>query len=228
MSGVIKNIKRSRRDMLRFLSMKRDIEAGYGRLSYSQEGEDLIVATLLEDVRRGFFVDVGAHHPKRFSNTYLLYQREWSGINIDPAPGCMATFRKHRPRDINLEMGVGRESAERRFFVFQEGALNTFDARLATERLDTGRPLVGEYNIRTRPLREILQEHCRRSLDFLNVDAEGCDLEVLQSNDWNTHRPRVVCVEALEGDEGQADRWLIEQGYELVALTGRSRIYEIR
>jgi FkbM family methyltransferase len=140
----------------------------------------------------------------------------------------MATFRKLRPRDINLEIGVGRESVERRFFVFEDGALNTFDAGLAKERLDAGRPLVGEYNIRTRPLREILHEHCRGSVDFLNIDAEGCDLEVLQSNDWNTHRPRVVCVEALQGDEEQADGWLMERGYTLVALTGRSRIHKLR
>lgn len=225
--GIVKKIKRSRRDMLRLLSMKRDMEAGYSRLSYSQEGEDLIVATLLEYVRRGFFIDVGAHHPKRFSNTYLLYQRGWSGINIDPTPGCMAAFRKLRPRDINLEIGVGRESAERRFFMFQEGALNTFDAGLANQRRDAGRPFAGEYKIRTQPLRDILQEHCRQPVEFLNVDAEGYDLEVLQSNDWNTHRPRIVCVEALRGDEDEANGWLKDRGYKLVALTGRSRIYQI-
>lgn len=208
--------------------MKRDFEAGYAQASYAQEGEDVIVATLLENVARGFFVDVGAHHPKRFSNTYLLYLRGWSGINIDPTPGSMNLFRNVRPRDNSLEVGVGRESAERRFFAFQEGALNTFDAGLARERLDAGRALVAEYKIRTRPLREILQEHCRRSVDFLNVDAEGCDLEVLQSNDWDRYRPRVVCVEALRGDEDQANGWLMEQGYELVALTGRSRIYRLR
>ena len=52
------------------------------------------------------FIDVGAHHPMRFSNTYLFYKKKWKGINIDPLPGSMKLFNKLRPRDINLELGV--------------------------------------------------------------------------------------------------------------------------
>lgn len=73
---------------------------------YSQEGEDLLLSRILGDKKDGFYVDVGAHHPFRFSNTYLLYKQGWRGINIDAMPGSMKLFNRFRPRDINIECGV--------------------------------------------------------------------------------------------------------------------------
>ena len=75
--------------------------------SYSQEGEDLLLRRIFEHQKNGFYVDVGAHHPFRFSNTYLLYKCGWRGINIDAMPGSMRLFRRFRARDINIECGVG-------------------------------------------------------------------------------------------------------------------------
>ena len=75
----------------------------YAKRSYSQEGEDMLLDRFLEDRSVGFYVDVGAHHPKRFSNTYRLYCRGWRGLNIDANPGSMTLFQKLRPRDINVE-----------------------------------------------------------------------------------------------------------------------------
>src|SRR5690554_6253894 len=78
----------------------------FSRKSYSQEGEDILLEKLFEGKNDGFYVDVGAHHPRRFSNTYLLYRRGWRGINIDAMPGSMAEFRRLRGRDINLEIPI--------------------------------------------------------------------------------------------------------------------------
>src|SRR5665213_3547525 len=78
--------------------------------SYAQEGEDLILAGFfggLIGMRPGFFVDVGAHHPWRLSNTYFFYIRGWTGINIDAMPGSMREFDAHRPKDINIEVAIG-------------------------------------------------------------------------------------------------------------------------
>ena len=79
---------------------------GYSLKSYSQEGEDMILKRFFEGKQRGFYVDVGSHHPKRFSNTYFFYKTGWRGINIDPMPGSMKLFDKIRTRDINLECGI--------------------------------------------------------------------------------------------------------------------------
>src|SRR5581483_2050578 len=85
---------------------------------YSQEGEDLIASRLFDGKANGFFVDVGAHHPIRHSNTYLLYRRGWRGINIDATPGSMAAFRRLRPEDINIECLVANDPSSRRFYTF--------------------------------------------------------------------------------------------------------------
>src|SRR3954447_19241521 len=78
----------------------------YARMAFSQEGEDLLLARMFEHQRRGLYVDVGAHHPRRFSNTHLLPARAWRGINIDATPGSIVAFRRERPRDINLEVAI--------------------------------------------------------------------------------------------------------------------------
>jgi hypothetical protein len=73
---------------------------------YSQNGEDIILQSLFPREHTGFYVDVGAHHPYRISNTYLLHQQGWSGINIDPNPETIAFFNRARPKDININIGV--------------------------------------------------------------------------------------------------------------------------
>lgn len=78
----------------------------FGVTSYALQGEDLILREMLHSAQKGFYVDVGAHHPFRFSNTYYFYKRGWSGINIDAMPNSMALFKRFRPRDINIECGV--------------------------------------------------------------------------------------------------------------------------
>src|SRR5690348_9855363 len=95
---------------------------------YAQEGEDLVLRRFLNDVAQGFYVDVGAHHPRRFSNTHLFYRAGWSGINLEPNPEAQDLGAKCRPRDINLQMGVDEQSGVLKYHRFDEPALNTFDA----------------------------------------------------------------------------------------------------
>ena len=84
----------------------------FARRCYSQEGEDMILQRMFGQRREGFFVDVGAHHPFRYSNTYLFYKKGWRGINIDATPGSMREFEKYRPADINLEVAVSQTPGE--------------------------------------------------------------------------------------------------------------------
>ena len=71
---------------------------------YSQQGEDIILHRMFEWQEQGFYIDVGAHHPTRFSNTYKFYKRGWTGINVDAMPGSMTAFNRLRPKDINIEL----------------------------------------------------------------------------------------------------------------------------
>lgn len=169
--------------------------------SYSQEGEDLVLQRIFANYKSGFYVDVGAHHPKRFSNTFLFYQKGWRGINIDPLPGTIKLFNKYRPRDINLEQGVAEKEETLDYYQFNEPALNSFSKELSEKREKTYDSYFVKdiIKIEVKPLSKILDKYLlNNKIDFLNVDVEGLDLAVLKSNDWSKYRPKFVLVEILE------------------------------
>ena len=174
-----------------------------GIASFGQEGEDRVLASLLFKAHggrlpdEGFYVDVGAHDPFRFSNTYFFYKRGWSGINIDAAPGSMRRFAKYRPRDMNLEVGVGRARAAAPFYLFNEPALNTFDLELARARCIGSWKITSEVSVDILPLHDIFCRYLTKGqrIDFITIDVEGRDMDVLNSNDWQTYRPMIVVIE---------------------------------
>ena len=206
----------------------------FGSLCYSQEGEDMILSKLFAGQKNGFYVDVGAHHPLRFSNTYLFYKKGWSGINIDAMPGSMSVFEQERPRDINLEIPVSDTNGDLTYYIFNEPALNGFSKELSMSRDG----LRGEYKIvetrvlKTRALSEILDEHLpkNQTIDFLSIDVEGLDFEVLSSNNWEKYRPRVVVVEVLSNSVedlplSKTYQFLKEHRYVCYAKTDRSTFF---
>jgi FkbM family methyltransferase len=172
----------------------------WARLSYAQEGEDVLLDRLLAKQEKGFYVDVGAHHPKRFSNTHYFHMRGWRGINIEPNPTVHDLFRKMRSRDVNLQLGISDQPGELLYYEFDDPALNTFDEQLMREReSSTPYRVIATRRIKVEPLAAVLAAHLPsgQSIDFLSVDVEGLDLNVLRSNDWERFRPRCVVSEAL-------------------------------
>lgn len=175
-------------------------ELKYSNLSFSQEGEDLILNRILEGRQSGFYVDVGAHHPYRFSNTYLFYKKGWRGINIDPMPKSMELFEKERPEDINVEVGISSEKKDLIYYMFNEPALNTFSGNEASNKAKLKNyEIILKKKVKTLPLKEVLKEYMpeNKSIDFMSIDVEGLDLEVLKSNDWNKFRPEYILIEDL-------------------------------
>jgi FkbM family methyltransferase len=170
-----------------------------GSVHFSQEGEDVLLARMLRHNVVGYFVDIGAHHPTRFSNTYALYRNGWRGINIDATPGCMKVFERLRPEDTNIECAISNIDTAMKFYVFKEKALNTFDETLANEYIESGWMLERTITIEPRSLSSILDEHlpAGKHIDLLNVDVEGEELRVLLSNDWRSYRPDFILVEVL-------------------------------
>ncbi len=216
-----------------YLKIRLEVFDGYARKSYSQEGEDMILRRIFEHQIGGFYVDVGAHHPKRFSNTYYFYKQNWHGINIDATPGSMEMFRKLRPKDINLEVGIALKKGSMTYYRFNDPALNTFDEQLALQRADSERYFIqAELVVSVVPLSDVLQENLPENqiIDFISVDVEGLDLQVLHSNDWQRFRPRFVLVECLEVDSwgrfsDPVYDFLKVHGYEPLAKTYRTMIY---
>ena len=201
------------------------------RISFSQEGEDLILAKLLgfeNGWSPGFYVDVGAHDPEHFSNTLFFYNRGWQGLNIDAAPGTSQKFDKLRCRDTNLEVAVSQTEGEIDYVIFNNPLLNGCDMTVAQSRNgDNGNKIEKVIKVAAKPLSLILDQYLHRDqkIDFLNVDVEGHDLSVLESNNWRRYRPKLVVVEdalaigLLELTDSPINRFLSTQGYVMVSRT---------
>lgn len=177
-----------------FQAFVRDQWAG---VHFAQFGEDLIVCEhLLPRRATGFYVDVGAHHPRRYSNTRLLNIAGWRGINIDPNRTSIDAFEIERPGDVNLRLAIASEPGEVELHQFADSAVNTIDAAQA-ERWSERWERVGTETVPALPLEDVLDAHVPAGVDvdFLSIDAEGADHEVLCSFDIERWRPSVIAIE---------------------------------
>ncbi len=164
---------------------------------------------LRKSVGKGFFVDVGANSPIFNSNTYWFYRQGWRGINIDAAPGSMEIFNKVRFDDVNVEALVSDRETEITFYhwgtPFPANTVSPEYAQIMTNQY--GREPT-RIVMKTRRLDSLLDEFLpfNQKIDFLNVDAEGHDLEVLRSNDWERYRPDLILVEDFSFSLADVDK----------------------
>ena len=173
---------------------------------YSQEGEDILADRLLGGREKGFYIDIGAHHPRRFSSTYYFYRKGWSGINIEPNPELYKLFSKWRPRDINLNAGLYSKPVELKYYYFEEPALNTFSADAAAENLASQHKLVKTKNIAVTTLSKALEGlQVMELIDLMNIDTEGSEWEIIRTNDWTKIRPELLLIEL----KAETIEWLL-------------------
>ena len=207
----------------------------HARISYSQEGEDMIINRFFEHKKKGFYVDVGAHHPFRFSNTGFFYKKGWSGINIDPLPEAAPLFKKYRKRDINIQKGISLKEEQLLYYAFNEPAYNTFSEAKANEYIKAGlvSPIVRKIKIDTIPLHAILDANLAAGtiIDFLTIDTEGLEMEVLQSNNWEKYQPTIIILEAhtIEIEKhltSELNLFMKKLNYALVGKSYYSYIYK--
>lgn len=189
----------------RIIRFIQDYINGYYKLSYSQEGEDMILNRLFGECKPGFYVDVGAHHPKKYSNTFFFYKRGWRGINIDAMPGSMKLFNILRTRDINIEQPIASEKKLLTYYMFNESALNGFSKDLSEQRSASNKRsyIVKEkIDMQTCTLENILDKNLPKDcqIDFLSIDVEGLDFDVLKSNNFEKYNPRIILVEMLDAN----------------------------
>ncbi|MGB3614862.1 MAG: FkbM family methyltransferase [Elainellaceae cyanobacterium] len=208
------------------------------RLCFSQEGEDMILSRLFSSQKEGFYIDIGAHHPQKFSNTYGFYLKGWRGINIDAMPGSMEPFERVRAEDINLEAAIARDSGMLTFYSYNNPVLNTFSKSVHEQRLGNKEfshlyPVREALQIETHPLVAILEQHLPEDqvIDFMSIDVEGLDYEILSSNDWSRYRPKVVIAEDIDSvslssaQNCSVSTLMFGQGYELIAKTVNSLFF---
>lgn len=197
--------------------------------SYAQNFEDVTLARVFGDRKDGFYVDVGASDPLVRSVTKHLYDRGWHGINIEPVERFHRKLVQARPRDVNLCVALGVARSTLTFFEFEAEGISTLSPENAEHFIRLGYACT-RRTVDVLPLREVCAAHGSPAIDFLKIDVEGWERQVLEGGDWERYRPRVVVVEATkpnssEPNWGGWEPFLLARGYLFAYFDGLNRFY---
>jgi FkbM family methyltransferase len=194
-------------------------------ISYSQNAEDVVLWRAFRDQPTGYYVDIGANHPVWDSVTKHFYDHGWHGINVEPLPARHAELQRDRPRDLNLNLGVADAPGTMSFHeVPSASGLSTFNTSLSDYYVADGREII-EREVDVLTLAEIVDSHVEEAVDFLKVDVEGFEKQVLSSADWSRFRPRAVVVEATYPELWSST--LLDAGYVMVQYDGINNFYVV-
>lgn len=203
--------------------------------SYSNEGEDMILRRIFFKKANGFYIDIGAFHPKKSSNTYNLYKKGWNGINIDAMPGSMKLFNRLRKRDFNLEVPLGKDGEMINYYEFEDRSLNGFESPDLISK-DYEKPqnkLIKIHQLRCKSLNSILEKFLPKGqqIDLITIDVEGQEYKVLEFFDFKKYRPKWIIAEIwdlkLDGNDGLVDGLLRSNGYLPKAKTLNTVFYHL-
>lgn len=196
---------------------------GLKRGTFSQHGEDAFIHALLGGQQHGFYVDIGASHPFRISNTYMLYRMGWSGVTVEPIPALARLHKRWRPRDTLVQAAIGPETGELQFFEMFPSVLSTLDPATAERYVADGKAeILHRYPIKVVTPMELVQEFAgNRTIDLLSMDIEGLDVRTIREIDFSRVRPRLLCIESnAQSDAAALDEHLAARDYERICLMG--------
>jgi FkbM family methyltransferase len=213
------------KETLGFYGRHNPLSLAFARASWGQCGEDLLIADLLNFDQLGFYVDVGAYNPYALSNTYYFYRRGWRGINIDPLPKAISRLNRFRSRDKNLQFAIDIQRGQRNFL-----SKDVYSSFAGSKAFDYSEHLI----VDTIPLACVLNEQGLKTSEFLHrpnflsVDCEGADLDVLRSNDWAKYPFSVVAVEDHSKSfwSSEISDYMQEIGYTLRARSNLTSIFK--
>ncbi len=198
--------------------------------SFAQNFEDVLLNRIFKNTVDGFYVDVGACHPNFDSVTRLFYERGWMGLNLDPSTYYQQLLTKHRPRDINLKLAASSTQGELEFYEVTGTGYSALSSD-AVERAERTGAKVIKSKVSVDKLSNILDQYAANiSIDFLKIDVEGHERDVIAGLDFTRHRPKLILVEAVHPDN-QAPQWhlwesmLLESGYVFAVFDGLNRFY---
>jgi len=172
--------------------------------SYSQGSMDLIFNKIFKNKKKGIYIDVGCQHPNKNNNTYLLYKKGWSGINIDLDKVNIDLFNYNRPNDYNFNTAISDKiEVLDLYYYHQKSPINTLDKNVSNKQTSEVEKLI---KIQTNTLTNIIQKTPIKIVDILSIDVEGFELKVLKGLDFETYNPKIIVVEFLDLE---AKKWEI-------------------
>ena len=169
----------------------------YKKISYSLNAVDLIIDYIFKNQITGTYVDVGAEHPISNNNTYLLHKRGWRGINIDLDKKNIDLFNTSRPKDINLNYAISDKETEVDLFFYHDASpINTLSKKVSSYYKAKIKDV---RKIQTYTLNTVMQKvDFADTIDYLNIDVEGFENEVLNGFDLKKYKPKVISIEFLD------------------------------
>tara|TARA_B100001029_G_scaffold51695_1_gene41376 strand:- start:16 stop:690 length:675 start_codon:yes stop_codon:yes gene_type:complete len=193
----------------------------FPKKQYSCFGEDLFVTDYFKNQDNGFYVDVGSYHPFFWNNTYLLYKKKWNGINIDANPLSIELFKfaRHDDHNFNLAITNKRNNKITLYYRRKMNALNTTDESFAKRNFPNGYKTL---DVECSSLDSVLSKtkYKDKVIDFLNIDVENTEKDVLESLSFEIYRPKLICVEIHHESEenlksNMTYKFLLEKGYKV-------------
>jgi FkbM family methyltransferase len=208
-----------------------------GTTTYSQCGEDVISEFLLVHtlgLQRVRYLDIGAHDASHLSNTYRFYRQGHGGVSIEPDPVLFKAFKAKRVRDVCLNVGVGGSVQEvKPFYLMQPRSLSTFSKGLADRLAESPAYAIEKViHVDIVPIADILESHWLDSFNYVSIDTEGFEIEILEGWAFDRFRPQAFCIETVDhGNDGigvrrdDAKELMLSQGYEVYADTYVNTIF---
>jgi len=199
-------------------------------LSYAQNLEDYHLSLAFAGQAAGTYIDIGGGHPVAGSVSFWFYERGWQGIVVEPQEPLASLHRQVRPRDKVVPSLIGRQSGSANLFVVERlHALTTTVEAYADNARNYGAG-VRSMTVPVMTLAELCASHGVETIDFLKIDVEGAEADVIAGGDWRRYRPKVVLVEAIKPltNEPSWDAWegmLLAQGYRFVLFDTLNRFY---
>lgn len=199
-------------------------------LSYTQNLEDYHLALAFEGQKTGFYIDVGAGHPVADNVSLWFYERGWKGIVAEPQDDLARLYGSIRPDDIVHQGLIGASTGEADFFhVNHLHGFSTTVKNFAENAKTFGVDYTATPTAMI-TLADLCSLHCVTTIDFLKIDVEGAEGDVLAGNDWTRYRPKIIVAEAVSPGKGEPmwETWeplLIANGYRFRLFDTLNRFY---
>ena len=211
----------------------------YLKKSYSGSAQDLILSNYFKNQKDGFYIDIGCYHPYNGNNTKLFYDRGWSGINIDLDFHTIEFFKKIRKRDENIQVAISDSNGEKDLYFFHNrSAINSLDFKRETKAKEIKK-------IQTKTLESIIDKSMFKNkiIDFLSIDVEGHEYEVIKGLNLKKYKPRILLIEFLNEKEDNTNHtyqnidtilnsklynYLIDHGYVFINWLNQDLVFKLK